>query len=136
MEEELEIKVNRELVFEESSHELLDLKSFMFSTSEEREKAEYIYLTDIDKGEIYLEAIEIPISDLREMLDKAEDAGANFVSIDYHCDHMEYDVYGLKIERASTEDVKVDKEKEEANAELVKQEEIERLEKKLGELKK
>jgi len=112
MEEDLEIKVNRELVFKESTEQLSDIISREFATDEELQNSEYQFTTNIDKGNIYLDATEVPISVIRKMLNKAEKAGANYVSIDFHCDHGEYDIYGLKISRATAKVINEEREKE------------------------
>lgn len=134
--EDLEVKVTREIVFEESTDHLDSLKTDMFATKEEKETSEYQYTTDIDNGEVYLEATEVEISVMRKLLDKAEKAGGNFVSIDFHGDHGEYDVYGLKLERASVEVVDADIEEERIAKEGKRQQKISELEAELKELKK
>ena len=134
--EDLEVKVTREIVFEDNTEELDFLKARIFATKEEKEHSEYQYITDIDKGEVYLEAKEVPISIMRKLLDKAEIAGANFISIDFHGDHGEYDVYGLKIERASDEVINEGIKSELILVEERKRAKIVELEAELKELKK
>lgn len=135
MEDDLEIKVNRELVSKDSTGDLENIKSIEFATEEEIKGSDYQFTTDIDKGDIFIDTLEAPISVIREMLDEAEKAGANYVSIEYHCDHMEYDIYGLKIERASAEVVDEQRENEMILEEAKKMAKISELEKELKELK-
>jgi len=44
-------------------------------------------------------ATPMPIDALKAHIDKVEEKGANFISIDWHCDHREYEITGLTIER-------------------------------------
>ena len=135
MEDDLEIKISRELVYTKSTDYLDDLIVNKFATSKEKKDNEYIYPRTIDKGIIHLEATMVPISTIRKMLLAAENKGANFVSIDFHCDHGEYDIYGLKVKRASTEVIDKEEEKKLKFEKEKKQTRIIELEKELKELK-
>jgi hypothetical protein len=121
MEDDLEIKVKRKLVFAGEASEIDFRKYDYFSTKEEKKKFEYIRTVDIDEGEdeSNLMSYEIEIGLMKKMIQEAEDKGANFVSIDYHCDHIGYEVYGLKITRATSEE-----EAEQEDTEAKKKEDI------------
>jgi hypothetical protein len=136
MEGDLEVKIEREIVFKESTENLDFLKAIDFATEKEIVNSDFQFTTPIDKGEIYFDAIEAPISTIRKMLDKAEEAGANYVSIDFHCDHGEYDIYGLKISRASSKVVDEERESEMILDEAKKNARISELEEELKQLKK
>lgn len=133
--EDLEIKLYREIVFKDSTEQLSDIITRDFVTEEELINSEYQFTTNIDKGDIYLDATEIPISVIREKLIKAEQAGANYISIDFHSDHGEYDIYGLKISRAKVYVIEKENEKQLAKAEKIKNARIIALEKELKKLK-
>lgn len=45
-----------------------------------------------------IDSLPMPIDQLIKTLYDMKGQGANMVSIDYHCDHQEYIVYGSKIE--------------------------------------
>ena len=47
----------------------------------------------------------IPIKDMVQLVRGAENSGANFIAIDYHCDHEEYEVYGVKVERLNEPEI-------------------------------
>ena len=47
----------------------------------------------------------IKIDVLRKFLDQLEEAGANYVSIDYHTDHQELELDGLFVGLASQEEI-------------------------------
>lgn len=133
--EDLEIKVNRKQVFKESTEQLSHLYAKNFATKDEIENAEYIFTKDIDLNSCGGSGAEpISIAELRTIIDKAEKAGANFITIDYHIDHGEYDIYGYHCVRPSEKEVeeyeaklaKVRKEAKEAKIKYL-QEQIEKL---------
>ena len=133
----LEIKLKREIVFEESSRELYSVYIEEFATKKEFKKWEDDYDGDAEvDGYINSEASDIPIKEMKDLIQKAEDAGANFISIDYHCDHVEYDIYGSKITRISDGDVLKEKEKKAISEGLKKKAKIKNLEEQIAELKK
>lgn len=47
----------------------------------------------------------IKIDTLMKQLRQLKNSGANYVAIDYHCDHHEYNVEGYAIRRATDEDI-------------------------------
>jgi len=100
MSKDLEIKLKREIVFEDNSEELYDVMVRYFGTKEEikRYNDSCDVVATVDTY-INSEAKDIPIQVMKDLIQKAEDAGANFIQIDYHCDHEEYEVYGSKITR-------------------------------------
>lgn len=136
MSEELEIKFKMEMVSTEGSPYVSEAMSQQLATKKELETNEYLYCEEGMKvGDFYLEAEPIPIGLMRNMIQNAEDKGANFVTINWDCDHQEYEVNGLKIERMTNLEiqtkVKVDQEK----VEIEKKRKIELLEKELKMLK-
>jgi len=95
-----EIILKRKVVLEESSEELYNVMVQYFGTKEEIERYNNNY--DVHATvDTYTnsDASDIPIEVMKDLIQKAEDAGANFIQIDYHCDHEEYEVYGSKITR-------------------------------------
>ena len=105
MKEEIEIKIKTDLVFEGNSEYLPSIMEQEFVTKDELKRyGEYITVNDVDCT-FYGDSEAIRIKEMRELLDEAEEAGANFVSIDYHCDHYEYEVYGHKVTRLEPEEV-------------------------------
>lgn len=72
---------------------------------------------DIDFNEIYDDKTlhinePIKIDSLRNLLNELEEKGANYVAIDYHTDHQEYELDGVRIELASEQEIKEREEKE------------------------
>ena len=135
MEDDLEIKVTREIVTQESSDDLGFLKVKMFATKEEMKSSDCQFITNIDEGEVYLEATEISIDAIEGIISRARENGANFVSIDFHGDHDEYDIYGLNIERASSEIVNEKRESEMIIEDAKKKARVLELEEELRKLK-
>lgn len=131
--EELEIKVKKKLVFEESSEYLPDLEARYFATKEEIDKTEHISIKTLDKT--FYDACEIPLIEMKNLVAKAEAAGANFISIDYHGDHNEYDVYGYTIERLSQAEIDADIAKKKEVEKKGKEGRIKLLEERLVKLK-
>lgn len=70
----------------------------------------------IYKGKDY-QNTPVKIEVLKEMLSKLEEKGCNYVSIDYHCDHIEYDICGIDV-HVSTEDEIEEQNDKETNEEL------------------
>jgi hypothetical protein len=54
----------------------------------------------------------IKIDELRKILTVIEKSGCNYVSIDYHCDHEEYEFYGADVHAATEEEIKEENDKE------------------------
>lgn len=105
--EELEIKVKAKKVFDKSSDYLPSLETEKFATKEELENNEYVSLS-FEGNEIYQsEARIIPIEIIKQLIDEAEANGANFVAIDYHCDHVEYDIYGFLVEKMTEREIQI-----------------------------
>lgn len=102
MMDEFKLSVKGNKVYEKTSDYLPDLEEQHFATKEERELFSYLYVEYVD--DIYVSSTPIPIEVMKTMIEEAEAAGANFVTIDYHSDHDEYEVTGYKFERASDED--------------------------------
>lgn len=57
-----------------------------------------------------VEQYPFSINKLRKILDDLEKDGCNYVSIDYHCDHEEYNFYGINLHVATQAEIdEVDK---------------------------
>ena len=82
------------------------------------------------------EAIEISIDLLIEKLEELKKADANYVEIMYHCDHHGYNLNGLKMTKATKEEINAYKKAEKMAEDASKQKEINELEKKLSKLKR
>lgn len=59
----------------------------------------YIY-----KGKEYQNR-PISIKSLRKILNELEKEGCNYLSIDYHSDHIEYDIYGLDVHESTQKEI-------------------------------
>ena len=59
---------------------------------------------------LQVEQYPFSIEKLRKILDDLEQNGCNYVSIDYHCDHEEYNFYGVNLHVATQ--VEIDEEDE------------------------
>lgn len=60
---------------------------------------------EIYKGNTMFLNDPIKIDSLRKYLDSLEANGANYVAIDYHTDHREYELDGLHVSIASQEEI-------------------------------
>ena len=131
-----EIKLKRKVVYFKSSHYLDDYKYHDFLSNDELKEYNetYDFYLDID---CYTnsDAGDIKISALKEFIYEAEKAGANYISIDYHCDHGEYDFYGSYIHRATDKELAEMLTKEELDAKKKKDAKIKALEEELKKLK-
>ena len=89
---------------------------------------------DEDLNEIHVDGARyentpVKIDYLRGLLDELETKGANFVSIDYHSDHIEYELDGLLVTEATQQEIDEDiKRQDEFKLKYAKQE-LERIEK-------
>jgi len=132
--DEFKISVKGNIVYEKSSEYLPILEEEHFATKEEREMFSYLYVEYID--DVYFSSSPIPIGILKKMIEEAEAAGANFVSVNHHSDHDQYEVCGYNFERASDEDNSaLELERRLANEEA-KNKRIKELEDELAKLKK
>ncbi len=76
---------------------------------------------EIYKGNTAFINTPIKIDTLRKYLDELESKGANYVSIDFHIDHIEYELDGIKISEATQEEIdEHNKEQRQNNIDLVK----------------
>jgi hypothetical protein len=133
--DELKIKVKAKKVFSKSSDYLPSLETAMFATKEELETNEHVYLS-FQGNEVYQsEAQIIPISAIKQLIEEAEASGANFVTIDFHVDHLEYDVYGFLVEKMTDAEIKVIEALKAKKEKEFKEQQIKRLEEKIQKLK-
>ena len=138
--ENLEIKVNRKQVFRESTDDLNHLKVACFATKEEIKNTEFIHVkildTDIDSEDYSYASYsyDVKISEIKNLIEKAEQAGANFIAIDYH-GGSEYDIYGFNLERVSPEELEAFENEKVKREKAQKANRIARLEERLKKLK-
>ena len=132
----MEVRLKRKIVFEDTSEELWGVYPYRKLITK-KELSTY----ENDGGDVYTssdtdsEARDIPIEDMKALIQKAEDAGANFIQIDWHCDHDEYNIYGSLITRATDEENADYEEAQVIKKQLEKEREIKQLEAKLLKLK-
>ena len=63
-----------------------------------KENADNAYgINTIEKGNVYLHPYPVKISVLKEIIAKAEEKGSNYMTVDYNCDHNEYEFAGIEI---------------------------------------
>lgn len=133
--DELEIKVKAKKVFSKSSDYLPSLETAMFATKEELETNEYVSLKFQDNEVYQSDAQIIPISAIKQLIEEVEASGANFVAIDFHPDHLEYNVYGFLVERMTDGEIKVIEALKANKEKRDKEEQIKLLEEKIQKLK-
>jgi len=92
----------------------------------------YLFFTEEEIDESYPEWVEkgttawgnntpMPIDDALQIIQEMKDKGANFIEMDFHCDHQTYLFSGFEIYKASDEEIEKENElKEEANNLLTK----------------
>ena len=61
--------------------------------------------SEIDKKNVYSDSAPMKIEDAIKMLEELKSKGANYVEIDYNCDHYEYTFNGLNIRVATDDEV-------------------------------
>ena len=105
-----------------------------FLTEEEQEQE-----CDIDvktlQYEYYADSSSVNIDKIMSQLNKLKESGCSHVSIDFHCDHDEYELYGYSLERESEQERTARIELEEEKKRKKKEQEIANLEAKLNKLK-
>lgn len=92
-----------------------------FESDGKSANAEYCYPVEIDS--------------LIEKLNELKTKGANYCQIDYHCDHIGYDISGWLIRKVTQEDIDLENSNLKEFAEKNKQKQIKDLEEKLSRLK-
>ena len=80
------------------------------------------------------DARPINIDELQKLIDELKEKGCTHVEIDYHCDHLNYDLYGYEIRRATKEELEAETKKEEESIKKRKEKEIENLKNKIKDL--
>lgn len=91
----------------------------------------FIELGDSNRSESGL----VSIDNLITSLEKMKSNGCNYVSCDWHCDHVELDLYGFEYRLATDEEVRTYHIKKQKEKSMKREEEILRLETKLQFLK-
>jgi hypothetical protein len=107
-----------------------------FFTSDEADE-EYPTYIEIDRPRFGGgEGIPIRIDDVIEILNGLKEKGATHVQMDWHCDHLEYEFYGLEVRKATEKEMEEESErlheenKKEADKRIAAyEEEIEKLKK-------
>lgn len=133
--EELEIRVKAKKIFKKSSNYLPDMETAMFASKEELETNEYVSLS-FEGDEVYPpESKIIPIEAIKKLIEEAEASGANFVTIDYHTDHIEYDVYGFLVERMTETEIQIIESAKAKKGKESKEQQIKYLEEKIKKIK-
>lgn len=119
------IYIKKELISDESIGEIdFDLhEEFGFSYDEHEE---FIELTDGRHGGP--DAYPIKIDEMIKLLQQMKENGATHVELEYHCDHIGYDVAGYRIRKATVEEIaehikeeKAKRAKEQKRLDLLKQ---------------
>lgn len=81
------------------------------------------------------EAVPMEIDSVIKQLQEIKEKGANFVEIDFHCDHIGYNFNGLEMRLATEEEISEHIGVQQVEIDKQKQQEINLLEKKLKQLK-
>lgn len=127
--------LKKELVSKEFSKDIKDSLVNYFIPQKESWEINPYYITE---PRVYVPSgWEIPIAEIKYLIETAEMRGANFVSIDMGGEIGDkYHVYGLKIELAEEETLKQFLQKEQDNRKAFNKIEIARLEREIERLKK
>ena len=101
------VYVSKKLVSDESVGEIdFDLyEEFGFSYDTHSE------FVELAQGQGRVDGYPIRIDRMIEILNRMKEKGATHVELDYHCDHIGYDISGYLIEPASQEQIDVHNEK-------------------------
>ena len=85
-------------------------------------------------GSYYKDGYPILIDRLIDKLNEFKQKGANYVSLEYHCDHIGYPIEALLIERMSDSDIEDHEQKILKKKEEEKQKKIEELQKQIKQI--
>ena len=66
---------------------------------------EFDDLVEIQKGHGHADAYPIKIDRMIQALESLKNLGATHVELEYHCDHIGYDITGYEIKLSSNEDI-------------------------------
>jgi hypothetical protein len=83
----------------------------------------------------YLERGVVSIENMRKALDEFEKQGANYVNVDFHCDHNEVEVTGIIYSRSTDDEIASFIKSEEEKKENAKAEHIAKLEAEIERIK-
>ena len=83
----------------------------------------------------YLDGGMVSIENMRKALDEFEKQGANYVNVDFHCDHNEVEVTGVIFRKSTQEEVDNYIKEELAQKEAKKEKEIARLQAEIDRIK-
>ena len=83
----------------------------------------------------YLEGGVVSIENMRKALDEFEKQGANYVNVDFHCDHNEVEVTGIIYSRSTDDEITSFIKSEEEKKENAKAEHIAKLEAEIERIK-
>lgn len=83
----------------------------------------------------YLDGGMVSIENMRKALDEFEKQGANYVNVDFHCDHNEVEVTGVIFGKSTQEEVDAYIKEELAQKEAKKEKEIARLQAEIDRIK-
>jgi len=106
-----------------------------FKLDTDLEGDEYPQLENDGKSTNAEDCYPVEIDSLIEKLNELKIKGANYVQIDYHCDHIGYDISGWLIRKVTQEDIDLENSNLKEFAEKNKQKQIKDLEEKLSKLK-
>jgi hypothetical protein len=88
----------------------------------------------IQEGQGYVDNAMMKIEQLEEVLKSMKEKGATHISLDYHCDHIGYDMSGYKIEAATQDEIDVFTGKKKAKKQEAKQARIAQLQEEIKRL--
>lgn len=94
----------------------------------------YDEFVEITKGRGSADSYPIRIDKMIEILQSLKSDGCSHVEIEYHYDHIGYDISGSKIEKSSSEDIESYEEK--IAEKFIKNKKIADLQKQINELRK
>ena len=83
----------------------------------------------------YLDGGMVSIENMRKALDEFEKQGANYVNVDFHCDHNEVEVTGVIFRKSTQEEIDAYIKEELAQKEAKKEKEIARLQAEIDRIK-
>jgi hypothetical protein len=79
--------------------------------------------------------VPMPIDEAIEMLQKMKEKGANYIEIDYHCDHVSYLFSGWEIRKATKEELDKEQSTQDEYRQKIKEKKIKELQDQINELK-
>jgi predicted metallo-beta-lactamase superfamily hydrolase len=80
---------------------------FLFNTKFGFDYDTHDDIVTIENGQFASDSYPIEIDKMIEILQSIKEKGANYVELNYHCDHIGYEVFGFDIRTSTPEEIAI-----------------------------